>query len=141
MEEEDWLDILRLIQAELRGIGLNSIAELSGYDEETFEGRREYGARKLAMLMLDALDRHLVIHSSETVEQSLAMIRQNVEGEGPSGAILFNNLDSIDVEGLEPEERLLGDQRIPSAIRDLKKLIEQLLETDGYGGAGGAGAE
>jgi hypothetical protein len=46
MEERDWLGILRLIQAELRGIGLTSIAELSGYDEETYEGRRTYGARK-----------------------------------------------------------------------------------------------
>ena len=70
MDDEDWLEILRHIQAELREIGLHSIAELFGYEEETHEARRSYRARKLAILMLEALDRHMAIHSSDTVDQA-----------------------------------------------------------------------
>lgn len=138
MEETDWLEILRLIQTELRDIGLTSIAELSGYDEETFEGRRSYGARKLAMLMLEALDRHLAIHSPRTVEQAMQMIRENVETRGIDAAILINNGDDIEVEEREREEVLRGDERIPSAIEDLRTLMGQLLEADSSGDEGGA---
>jgi hypothetical protein len=138
MDEEDWLDILRLIQAELHDLGMNSIADLSGYDEETFEGRRSYGARKLTILMLEALNRHLVIHSSETVDRAMQMIRQNAEPSGIDAAILINNGDSIEVEKREREDILRGDQRIPSAVKDLRTLIEQLLQADSSGGEGGA---
>ena len=47
MDDEDWLEILRHIQAELREIGLHSIAELSGFDQETHEARRSFGAGNL----------------------------------------------------------------------------------------------
>lgn len=138
MEERDWLEILRLIRAELRNIGLNSIAELSGFDEETYEGRRTYGARKLTILMLEALDRHLAIHSPKTVEQAMKMIRENVDTRGIDAAILINNGDDIEVEEREGEEVLRGDERIPSAMEDLRILIGQLLEADSSGGEGGA---
>lgn len=138
MEERDWLDILRLIQAELRDIGLNSIAELSSYEEETFEGRRTYDARKLVIRMLKALDRHLVVHSSDTVEQALAMIRDNVGSRGLDGAVLFNDVSDIEVEDRLPVEVLRGDPRIPSALKDLRTLIEKLLEADISDGEGGA---
>lgn len=141
MEEKDWLEILRLIRDELGKIGLNSIAELSGFDEETFEGRRTYGARKLTILMLEALDRHLAIHSPRTVEQAMKMIRENVDTRGIDAAILINNGDDIEVEELEREEILTGDERIPSAVDDLRILIGQLLEADISGGEGGATLE
>ena len=138
MEERDWLEILRLIQAELRDIGLISIAELSGYDEETYEGRRTYGARKLTILMLEALDRQLAVHSPRTVDQAMQMIRENVETRGIDAAILINNGDDIEVEEREREEVLRGDERIPLAVDDLRTLIQQLLEADSSGGEGGA---
>jgi hypothetical protein len=138
MTDEDWLEILRLIQAELRQVGLGSIADLSGLDDDTFEGRRSYGAQKLAYLMLQALDRHLSIHSPKTVEQAMQMIRQNVETRGIDAAILVNNGDDIEVEEREDEEVLRGDERIPSAMEDLRILIGQLLEADSSGGEGGA---
>lgn len=141
MEERDWLEILRLIQAELRDVGLNSIAELSGYEEETFEGRRTYGARKLVILMLQALDRYLVVRSSDTVEQALALIQENVESRGLDGAILFNDGDDIGVEGREREEVLRGDSRIPEALKDLRVLLTQLIEVGGPGDEGGAKSE
>jgi hypothetical protein len=131
MEEQDWLEILRHIQAELRDIGLTSIAELSGYDEETHEARRSYGARKLTILMLEALDRHLTIHSSELVGEALSIIRENSDSKGMDGAVLLNDSDDMDVEGRDYEELLQGDPRIPTAMADLRALIEQLLETDG----------
>ena len=138
MEERDWLEILRLIQAELRDIGLISIAELSGYDEETYEGRRTYGARKLTILMLEALDLHRAVHSPRTVDQAMQMIRENVETRGIDSAILINNGDDIEVEEREREEVLRGDERIPLAVDDLRTLIQQLLEADSSGGEGGA---
>lgn len=137
MEEEDWLEILRLIQAELREIGLHSIAELSGYDEDTHEARRSFGARKLTILMLNALDRHLAIHSSDTVDLALNMIRENSDSKGLDGAVLINDRDDIEVEGRDREEMLRGDTRIPSAMRDLRTLIGQLLEADSSGSADG----
>ena len=137
MEEEDWLEILRIVQFELREIGLHSIAELSGYGEETYEARRSFGARKLTILMLEALDRHLAIHSSDTVDRALNMIRENSDSKGLDGAILINDREDIDVEGREHEEMLRGDPRIPSAMKDLRNLIGQLLEADSSGGAEG----
>ncbi|SDX69204.1 hypothetical protein SAMN04488041_11219 [Sulfitobacter pontiacus] len=137
MDDEDWLEILRHIQAELREIGLQSLAELSGYAEETHEARRSFGARKLTILMLDALDRHLAIHSSDTVDRALNIIRENSDSERLDGAILINDRDDIDVEGREHEEMLRGDPRIPSAMKDLRNLIGQLLEADSSGGADG----
>lgn len=138
MDEEDWLEILRHVQAEFRRIGLHAIADLSGYDEETYEGRRTFGARKLTILMLEALDRHLVIHSSETVDKAMVMIRENVETGGIDAAILINNGDDIEIEERKREEVLRGDQQIPSAMKDLRILIGQLLEADSSGGEGGA---
>ncbi|MEP3635367.1 MAG: hypothetical protein ABJM82_16935 [Shimia thalassica] len=137
MDDEDWLEILRHIQAELREIGLHSIAELSGYDEETHEARRSFGSRKLTILMLEALDRHLAIHSSDTVDVALNMIRENSDSKGLDGAILINDRDDIDVEGRDHEEILRGDPRVPSAMKDLRNLIGQLLEADSSGSAEG----
>ncbi|WP_298359575.1 hypothetical protein [uncultured Litoreibacter sp.] len=137
MEEEDWLETLRIVQFELRKIGLHSIAELSGYGEETHEARRSFGARKLTIMMLEALDRHLAIHSSDTVDRALNMIRENSDSKGLDGAILINDREDIDVEGREHEEMLRGDPRIPSAVKDLRNLIGQLLEADSSGGAEG----
>lgn len=141
MTEEEWLEILRLIQTELRRVGLASIADLSGLDDDTFEGRRSYGARKLAVLMLEALDRHLSIHSSETVDTAMKMIGEAVAGERPRMAVLFNDGDDIGIEEADAEERLVGDQRVPAAREDLRKLIGQLLEADGRGGGDEAGFE
>lgn len=137
MDDEDWLEILRHIQSELREIGLYSIAEISGYEEETYEASRSFRARKLAIMMLEALDRHMAIHSSETVDLALSIIRENSDSEGLDGAILINDRDDIDVEGRDREEKLRGDPRIPSAMKDLRDLIGQLLEADSSGSADG----
>mgnify|MGYP000945660086 FL=1 len=139
MTDEDWLEILRLIRVELRQVGLGSIAELNDLDDDTFEGRRSYGARNLAVLMLEALDRHLSVHSSETVDTAMAMIAEAVVDEPPRTAILFNAGDDIGIERVEAEERLVGDQRIPAAREDLRRLIGLLLEVDGHGGDDEAG--
>lgn len=137
MTDEEWLDILRLIQQELRQAGFGFIAELRGLADDTLEERSSYDAKKLAYLMLEALDRHLSIHSSETVDTAIAMIGEAVRGEPPQMAILFNDGDDIDIEGFEAVERLTGDQRIPAVRKDLRRLIGQLLEADGRGDGDG----
>ncbi len=79
----------------------------------------------------------MAIHSSDTVDLALNMIRENSDSKGLDGAILINDRDDIDVEGRDHEEFLQGDPRIPSAMKDLRNLIGQLLEADSSGSADG----
>jgi len=71
----------------------------------------------------------------------MAMIGEAVAGERPRMAVLFNDGDDIGIEEVEPEERLVGDQRIPAVREDLRRLIGQLLEADGRSGDDEAGFE
>ena len=133
MNEEDWKEIVQLIQDELRGIGQDEIADLSNYEEREGTERFLPEPRYLVKEMLDALRRDMTARSSATVEKSLARMGQLIDGEKrPTEAIVWADRERSVIEGREPYERLDGAQGAPQAVGELEQLIGQLAEI-GYG--------
>lgn len=130
MDEEDWREIVQVIQEELRESSQSDIADLSYY-EEIREGaeRRLPDAYTLADLMLNALHRDMSVRSSITVRQSLDQIGQLIdEGERPTEALVWMDPERSVIEGRERGERLDGDAPTPEAVEELHQLIGQLAE-------------
>ncbi|OYU73038.1 MAG: hypothetical protein CFE32_22040, partial [Alphaproteobacteria bacterium PA3] len=74
MEEEDWWEIVRLIQEELRSIGHDDVAELSNYEVREELDRRLPSPRNLVKEMLDALLREMSARSPKTLQDSLTKL-------------------------------------------------------------------
>ena len=134
MNEDDWREIVQLIQVELRNIGHDEIADLSNYELREGSERRLPHPRYLVKEMLDALHREISARSSATVRSSLAQLGQLIdECERPKEAVVWVDDERSLVEGREPRERLDGTQSAPQAIEELEHLIGQLAEI-GFGG-------
>lgn len=134
MDEDDWREIVQLIQDELREVGQEDIADLSNY--EVREGAERFlpEPRHLVKEMLDALRRDMAARSSTTAQKSLRRLSQLIdEGERPKEAVVLVDPDRSLVEGRETRERLDGTPNVSEADEDLEQLIYQLAEI-GFGG-------
>lgn len=129
MNEEDWQEIVRLIQRELTEVGLSNIADLGQYETQEGSERDLPDGKSLVELMLDALDRELSVRSDTTVRQSLFEIAEVIdEGPRPTAAVVFLGRDRSSIEGRKEDEDLRGDKNIPAAIEELRGLVGQLRE-------------
>ena len=134
MDEEDWREIVQLIQDELREIGQSEIADLSHYENREGTERFLPASRYLVKEMLDALHREMSVRSSTTVQNSLTRLGELIdEGRQPTEAVVWVDHDRSIVESREPRELLDGDERVPEAVKELENLIGQLAEI-GFGG-------
>ncbi len=124
MDDEDFLALIELLSAELRGVGAAALADPRHYtwrDGETGE-MRQHGPRKRLMLMLEAFGRKLAMEDRATYHLALGRLAETLGGEGPRGAV---------VQGLDPEQPpvdlaevpALGEQRA-----ELRRLIDQIRE-------------
>ena len=130
MAENDFNELLGIIQSQLRDIGLVDIANLSNYENE-LEEKRLPDARFLVISMLKALDRHFAVHSQNTVDEALREIRAMVEeGDGPRYAQVITDPERARVEGKKEEEIIYGEQAIVEVRKELHDLIALLLESD-----------
>lgn len=129
MDEEDWREIVRIIQDELREIGHSDIADLSHYEvREDFE-RFLPDSRYLVKEMLDALHRNMSVRSSTTVRQSIDQLGRLIDdGVKRTEAFVWLDRERSAVEGRGRKERLGGNEEIPKAVEDLQQLIGQLAE-------------
>ena len=131
MDEEDWRDIVQLIQGELREIGQSEIADLSHYENREDTERFLPTSQDLVKKMLDALRREMSVRSSTTVQNSLTRLGKLIdEGEPPTKAVVWVDRDRSIVESREPRELLDGDESVPEAVKELENLIGQLAEID-----------
>ena len=127
--EEDWREIVQLIRNELRGIGQDEIADLSNYEVRNGTERKPLDPRNLAIEMLNALQRDMVVRSSATVQESLDLLGQLIdEGECPTEAVVWVDQESSLIEGRSYRERLDGIQGAEQADKELEQLIGQLKE-------------
>jgi len=127
MNEEDWREIVQMIQKELRKIGQDEIADLSNYEMRDETERSLPEPRLLVKEMLDALHRYMSARSSATIQNSLDDLQELInEGECPTEVIVWADQERSAIEGREPRERLDGDQGATQAIKELKHVIYQL---------------
>jgi hypothetical protein len=130
MDDEDFLAVISVLQAELRGIGAGDLADERAYmtrDGEDGEMRR-LPPKELLIEMLRAFDRYLAVRDRATYDQALERIGTRVRGGRPHEAtVLPVNPDGPEIElGAVPH---LGGLR-----SDLRNLIGQLLEAPPPGG-------
>lgn len=129
MDDEDWRELVRIIQDELRKIGHSDIADLSHYEIREGSERFLIDPRYLVKEMLDGLHRNMSVRSSTTVRKSIDKLGRLIDdGVEPSEAFVWLDREHSAIEGKEPRERLDGDGEIPKAVEDLQQLIGQLAE-------------
>ncbi|WP_284180399.1 hypothetical protein [Rhabdaerophilum sp. SD176] len=129
MNEEDWREIVQLIQVELRNIGHDEIADLSNYEQRKGSERFLLPPKYLVNEMLEALRRDISVRSPSTLRQSFERLEELIdEGVRPKEAIVWFDPERALVEGREPQERLEGSEGASHALEDLEKLIGQLVE-------------
>lgn len=129
MDEEDWRELVRIIQDELREIGHSDIADLSHYEVRKDSERFLPDPRYLVKEMLDALSRNMSVRSSATVRRSMDQLGRLIDhGVQPTEAFVWSDREHSAIEGRERKERLDGDEQIPEAVEDLQQLIGQLAE-------------
>ncbi|MFN9109732.1 MAG: hypothetical protein ACK5XN_06645 [Bacteroidota bacterium] len=131
MEEEDWWEIVRFIQDELRSIGHDEIADLSNYELREESKRRLSSPRHLVNEMLDALLREMSARSPKTLQDSLTKLGKLIdEGERPKAVFVWADEERARAEEREPRERLEGRDGANQAVEDLESLMRQLAEID-----------
>ncbi|WP_306755242.1 hypothetical protein [Paracoccus actinidiae] len=129
MNEEDWREIVQLIQNELRSIGHDEIAELRNYEKREGSGRFLPQPKYLANEMLEALRRDISVRSPATLQRSFGMLGELIdEGERPKEAIVWVDPERALVEGRDPRERLEGSEGAWQALKELEELIGHLIE-------------
>ncbi|WP_170576248.1 hypothetical protein [Ruegeria atlantica] len=133
MDEEDWREIIQLIQSELRSIGHDEIADLSNYEEREGHARYLPDPRFVVKAMLDALRRDMAARSSSTVQDSIKRLGQLVdEGKKPTEAIVWLDPVRSEVEARDHRELLVGNEAVPLALGELEELMGHLAEI-GFG--------
>ena len=122
MKQEDWPEILELIQKHLRDIGHHEIANPENYRIQSDNEQVLPEPKVQAIEMLQALRRDIAARSENVVEQSLSMLAGLIDhGEIPKQAVIR------DAEGhSEP----LDDSPGTRAEQDLVQLIENLIRSD-----------
>lgn len=132
MEEEEYQEIARFLQEQLRAHGLGEIAEFRDYEIDTPDGRFMPDGRKLVSLMLRSLDRVVALHDDRIVEEALESIRGAIdEGDKPETALVHFDRDSAaEIERREEPERVTGLQTVPIIRSELQELEELLINID-----------
>ena len=134
MNEDDWNEIVQLVQEELARVGRSDIADLRHYENWDGDERGYPDARTLVKLMLDALDRELSVRSPVTISRSLSTLNEIIDaGDRPSEVVVWSDPERSAIEGRDSRHTLIGDDRIPEALEVLRQLIGNLLEM-GFGG-------
>ena len=129
MDDEEYLDLAKLIGARLERLGLDDIADFGNYMDEEGEERSLPPGRILVKRMLEAFDRYLVANAAETVTESLSLIGDRTGAElGPGSALL--HFDDDRAAALVGRERVgpiptLGS--VAEVRRELRLLGEALL--------------
>ena len=131
MDDNEYLEIARLIRDHLMDLGLDDIADFSNYAEYESDDQSPIDGKTLIKLMLAAFDRYLVANASETVEESLQIIASNIdEGIPPERALVHARDDrSASITGLEDPTEVVG-LRNTAAMRTELRRLERLLLND-----------
>lgn len=128
MSEEDFLELVELVQSLLLDAGHAAIADDAAQliieypDEPAYLPR----AKKHLITLLEDFNAMLVRHDVSTLKTSLATISETVQGEGPKTAMF----EFQSREGRESVERNLAEEPDFSELRqELSRLIGRIKET------------
>lgn len=129
MEQEDWKDILKVVQLELRAVGREDLADTRRYKIEESEGK---SSRKLepiekhfVLQMLRALYKELYVRSPNILNASIENIGDLItEGNRPSFAFLRER-NTEEGDGYV-YNLISGDRNISDALSNLAKLIDAI---------------
>ena len=105
MDDEEYLELAKLIGARLANLGLEDLADFGNYMDEGGEERSLPPGRILVKRMLEAFDRYLVVNAGETVTESLALIERCTRAELGSDSALLH-FDDERAAALEDRERV-----------------------------------
>ena len=128
MDDEDYLELAKLIGARLSDLGLDDIADFDSYIDEEGEERSPPSGRALVKQMLEAIDRYLVANAAETVTKSLSLIGNRTGAElGPGSALL--HFDDDRAATLADRERIgpIPTLGYVAEIREELRLLGEAL--------------
>ena len=96
MDDEEYLELARLIGQRLSELGLNDIADFGNYMDEEGEERSLPDGRTLVKRMLGAFDRYLAANAAEAVTESLFLIGNSLDdGARPESVMLHFEDDRL----------------------------------------------
>ena len=129
MDDEDYLELAKLIGARLENLGLGDIADFDNYMDEEGEERSLPPGRILVKRMLEAFDRYLVSNAAETATGSLALIgRCTGEELGSDSAMLhFDDERAAALVGRERVGPIPTLGYVAEVRRELSLLQEALM--------------
>ena len=88
MDDKEYRELAGLIGEHLSQLGLDEILDLDSYGEYEGDDRKSPDGKTLIKLMLASFDRYLAANASETAEEALRIIADNIdEGTPPSGRL------------------------------------------------------
>lgn len=113
MIDDNWNEVLEVLQEELRKIGKFDIADVSNY------GTNE--KQELVRQMLIALHSELCARSPKLLEHALDMIDKIVEGDGPAEVLIC--VEKSETGGDRPKD---STKYIPLRNDDITDAIEEI---------------
>jgi hypothetical protein len=122
MADENYIELVRALQAELRQSGLVDLADLDNYMIEDREGRRLPPWGELFDEMLAAFDRHLSLHDRSTYEEAVTILRKaGVEGPVEDVRVRVDER-TAEITGIESQISL---SQLPN-LSSLRELVRGL---------------
>ena len=128
MNTDEYRELVELIQNELRNAGAGQLADARLYttrDEDTGE-LRPLPPKEHSIAMLEAFDRYLAMHDSETASSALARINECLTGPQVAGAAFAPPSQAA----AGPSISLGAGPNLRAIREDLWALLHQLQEDD-----------
>lgn len=130
MNSEEFRQLEGLVRRQFEEVGLPDLGQEELYlvrGEEDELLRPE--ARNLLVEMLKVFERHLATQDIQTYEESLQIIAQSVSGPSPERAVVQQIFDADLGTLTGPIEDLSDSPNLWTLRADLRRLINDLLET------------
>ena len=128
MNDDDFLELIRLVQNELIASGAPELANERHYIEDLGEdGDIALSPLKMLIEMLQAFDRHMSLRDHLTYRTAMSSISETLAGDGPEHAVV-EGVRLLASDGVAPTANLQDAPDLASIRKELGQLISQLLE-------------